>query len=343
MRDNQKKWNSDVGWFDLKIKLKRIPSIHPVTVRISEKIIPDADITFATSWDTADFVARLSPKKGEKFYFIQHYEVWDLLNNPNCWKNAEKLGEDPFKIFLSLTDLTPEDPELLKIKKMVEDTYSLPLNKITVSNLLKKLVEEKFDERIKGIVENGVNFDKFYKEINPPSKRPIRIAMPHMTAPYKGSIDGINALKIVKNLHPEIEFVLYGSKSSRDVPKWIKVYERLLSDDELRRLYNSSDIFVNPSWSEGFSLPPLEAMACGCAVVSTEVGAIKDYSINEKTILTSPPRNPHLLAKNIVRLVEDETLRKKIAKNGCQYVQKFTWEHSIDKLELILESSAISK
>lgn len=365
MRDNKEKWEKDVKCFDLKIKPIKIPSINPLTAKLSENIIPDANIIFATSWDTAEFVARLNPSKGNKFYLIQHYEVWDVLNNLNCWVNAKNLVEDSNKsdrdknqnkgqytdksqytdkIFWSLPDLTLNDPELHKKRKMVEDTYHLPLSKITISNLLKKLIEKKFDEKIIGLVPNGVNFNQFYKEENTShkSEQPLKVTMPYMATPYKGAADGIKALKIVRKAHPETEFVLYGSKSFEDIPPWINFFNQLLNDDELRRLYNSSDIFVNPSWAEGFCLPPLEAMACGCAVVSTEVGAVKDYSINGKTILTSPPQNPRLLAENIIRLIEDETLRKRIADNGQQHVQKFNWEYSIDKLEQILKTSSNS-
>jgi glycosyltransferase involved in cell wall biosynthesis len=347
IKHNQKKWKNEVEWFDLKIKPNKIPSLHSVTLKVSETIIPDADVVFATSYDTADFVAGLNHSKGKKYYFIQHYEAWDILNNHDCWMKAEKLVENevnPEKIFRSLTNLNLDNPELLKKKKLVEDTYFLPLTKITISSLLKNLIEEKFHQKVKGPVVNGVNFNKFYKEetLEKKSKGSIKISMPYMKEPYKGATDGIEALKLVHEVYPETEFVLYGSQPLENTPSWIKFYGRLLSDDELRKLYNSSDIFVNPSWAEGFSLPPLEAMACGCAVISTEVGAVKDYSTNGENILTSPPKNPRLLAENIIQLIEDDSLREKIANNGNHHVQKFTWNNSVDTLERILQNSASS-
>lgn len=58
-----------VKWFDLKVRVKVIPSINNL-------FIEDADVTIATAWPTAYSVNKLNSKKGKKVYFIQHYETW---------------------------------------------------------------------------------------------------------------------------------------------------------------------------------------------------------------------------------------------------------------------------
>lgn len=58
-----------VKWFDLRVRVKVIPSINSIFIK-------DADITIATAWPTAYSVNRLNSKKGKKVYFIQHYETW---------------------------------------------------------------------------------------------------------------------------------------------------------------------------------------------------------------------------------------------------------------------------
>ena len=92
-----------------------------------------------------------------------------------------------------------------------------------------------------------------------------------------------------------------------------------------------------PSWTEGFGLPPIEAMACGCAVVVTNVGGVPDYAINGETVLASPPRNPEILAQNIIKLIENEDERKRIAENGYNYVKQFTWDRATNQLEKVFK------
>jgi len=88
-----------------------------------------------------------------------------------------------------------------------------------------------------------------------------------------------------------------------------------------------------PSWREGFGLPSAEAMACKCALVTTDHGGSGDYAYHEKTALVSPPKNPEKLAENLIRLLENEELLRTIAQEGYEYITKFTWNKAVDKIE----------
>lgn len=333
---NFKKGNK-VGWFDLKAKLIRVPTLNPRYVKLVEGLIPDADIVVATAWQTAYLVNKLNENKGEKFYFVQHYEIWNAWNDDECWKEAEKIERDPNKICLAMYDVNPRNEALRMVKNLVDRTYKLPLKKITISSWLKELIERKFSEEVETLIFNGVNFDTFYKEDKVEDRDKIRILMPYSPIRWKGTEDGLKAFRMVKEKHPDVEFVMYGAKRRECIPDWIKLYERLLYDYELRKLYSSSDIFVYPSWTEGFGLPPIEAMACCCAVVATNVGGVPDYAINGETILASPPKNPEMLAQNIIRLIKNEDERKRIAENGYNYIKQFSWDKATDQLEAIFK------
>jgi glycosyltransferase involved in cell wall biosynthesis len=84
----------------------------------------------------------------------------------------------------------------------------------------------------------------------------------------------------------------------------------------------------------------MEAMACGCAVVSTNVGGVPDYGIDGETIVAVPPRNEGALTKAILRLIEDEGERKRIANNGYAHIRRFTWNNATDDFERILKNDA---
>jgi glycosyltransferase involved in cell wall biosynthesis len=79
--------------------------------------------------------------------------------------------------------------------------------------------------------------------------------------------------------------------------------------DEIRRLYAEADIFVLPTYREGFPNVVLEAMAAALPVVATTVGAIPDAVRDGEEGILVPPRDPAALQAALRRLVEDPQLR----------------------------------
>ena len=72
-----------------------------------------------------------------------------------------------------------------------------------------------------------------------------------------------------------------------------------------------------------------EAMLCGEAVACTNNLGYQEMAKHEKTALLSPVKNPQLLAENIIRLIEDDELRIKLAYNGLKYIKdNFSWDKS---------------
>ena len=99
-------------------------------------------------------------------------------------------------------------------------------------------------------------------------------------------------------------------------------------------MYNSASIFFSPSNGEGWALPPAEAMACGCAVICTDIGGHLDYAIDGKTALLVQPKNVNDMVEKIIKMLEDPTLLNNISKNGQQLItSNFSWEKSTKKLE----------
>jgi len=282
---------SNSNWFKLKANLMRVPIL-------STKYISNSDIIVATWWETAYYVSK--SKKGEKFYLIQHYEVW---GGP---------------------------------KEKVDKTYKLGLHNIVVSSWLKSTIEN-LGTRVEAVILNGVNFSKFYSEYIERNNNEIRILMPYRREKWKGVEDGLKAIEIVKKVYKNIRLVMFGPKPRKgELPPDVE-FHLLPTDDELRKLYNSCDIFVFPSRCEGFGLPPMEAMACRVPVITTNVGAVPDYTIPGKTALVCQPGDIIALSKYIIELIEDEQKRKRIAKKGYQYIKQFTWDKSTDQLERIFK------
>ncbi len=101
-----------------------------------------------------------------------------------------------------------------------------------------------------------------------------------------------------------------------------------ISDAELAREYAQAQVAVVPSLYEGFSLPAVEAMACGAPVVATTGGALPEVVGRDgDTGLLVPPNDPGALAGAIARLLDDPDLRARLGEAGRHRVlNRFTWK-----------------
>jgi glycosyltransferase involved in cell wall biosynthesis len=101
-----------------------------------------------------------------------------------------------------------------------------------------------------------------------------------------------------------------------------------ISDEDLARQYGEAEVAVVPSLYEGFSLPAVEAMACGVALVATTGGALPEVVGREgETGLLVPPNDPGALAAAITRLLDDPELRARLGEAGRRRVlHRFTWQ-----------------
>lgn len=92
----------------------------------------------------------------------------------------------------------------------------------------------------------------------------------------------------------------------------------------LPTLYRAASVFVYPSLYEGFGMPPLEAMACGCPVISSTGGALREM-VGSAGILINAEDTAGLAAQ-MIRLANDPGLRNQLRSTGLAHAQKFTWE-----------------
>jgi glycosyltransferase involved in cell wall biosynthesis len=103
-----------------------------------------------------------------------------------------------------------------------------------------------------------------------------------------------------------------------------------VSDFELVTLYSMADIFAFPSFFEGFGIPPIEAMACGAPVITSNTSSLPEV-VGDAAIQIDP-HDIDALAHAITQLLEDEPLREELRQKGYQRVQHYTWEASARKM-----------
>ena len=100
-------------------------------------------------------------------------------------------------------------------------------------------------------------------------------------------------------------------------------------DDDLKAIYNGAQVLVYPSLYEGFGLPIVEAMACGCPVICSNAASMPEVA-GDAAILIDPGRSDELAAA-IETVVHDAEIRTKLVARGFKQADSFTWNHTARK------------
>jgi len=103
-----------------------------------------------------------------------------------------------------------------------------------------------------------------------------------------------------------------------------------VSDLELITLYSLADVFAFPSFFEGFGMPPLEAMACGTPVITSNTSSLPEVTGNAAILVD--PHDTNAIANAITRILGDEQLREDLRQKGYLQAQRYTWSKAAGKM-----------
>jgi glycosyltransferase involved in cell wall biosynthesis len=133
--------------------------------------------------------------------------------------------------------------------------------------------------------------------------------------------------------HPDLRRAVVKSGVQNDVR-----FLGFVPIEVLRIFYDQAKIFVFPSLYEGFGLPPLEAMAHGTPVVTSNTSSVPEVVGNAAVMVN--PENVFEIMRALHRVLLDQSMREKLKARGLEQVQKFSWDSSVRKMLQIYQEVA---
>lgn len=152
---------------------------------------------------------------------------------------------------------------------------------------------------------------------------------------------------IVDKLPGDIWLVLAGKERRTDLYARLSGLNNLpprvhltgyVSDELLPALYAGAMAFVYPSLYEGFGLPPLEAMACGTPVITSNIAPLTEVTKDSAVLVD--PYDIESIASGIQRVIEDATLRKELRHKGLKHAEQFSWDRTTELTWKVLQEAA---
>ena len=158
---------------------------------------------------------------------------------------------------------------------------------------------------------------------------------------HKNPIASMNVLAGIRREAMDLDLVIVGSDPQRNKERYLSIGQDLGIQDhlhllpfqlpeKLRLFYNGAECLLYPSTWETFGIPPLEAMACGLPVVSSNQSAVPE--VVGDAALQVDPRDVEGYVFAVKKIIHDSELRKKMIARGFAHVENFRWNKIIAKM-----------
>jgi len=206
---------------------------------------------------------------------------------------------------------------------------------ITGSRYIEREAHELLNDKDLRIVTiyYGYNHALFHAQKKAEEKKSNYILFVGSIEPRKNLLGLLKAyLLLPEYMKKEFQLLLIGYKGwgNQEIVEWMDQlkgrvnYLGYLGDEELATLYRGASCLVFPSFYEGFGLPPLEAMACGCPVVVSDVASLPEVCGDAAYYVN--PYDVESMAEGMYKVLTDEDLRRSLTEKGLERAKLFSWE-----------------
>ena len=248
-------------------------------------------------------------------------------------------------------DLNPNEKAMLRFnlvlrsfeKKLMKRSDALiAVSRYTVNELVELYG---INEKKIHVIYNGVDVEKFKPRPNKEElRREFGLEEDKRIVLFVGRLYHRKGLEILLNSIPpvlkefsKVKFVISGTGfkqkelSLRKLAKELEIEEEVtflgyVPDEKLPRLYSASDIFVLPATYENFPFAILEAQSTGLPVISTKVGGIPEFLVDNKNGFIIDPGNSNQLTQKLLMLLQDPKLAKNMGNKGRKLIEeKLDW------------------
>jgi glycosyltransferase involved in cell wall biosynthesis len=135
-------------------------------------------------------------------------------------------------------------------------------------------------------------------------------------------------LAVVCAVHEPEKERLQALAKRHGLAKGTLVLTDYVSEQDLLELYNLCDLFIFPSWHEGFGLPALEAMSCGAPVIAANTTSLPEVVGLEEALFD--PHSDQAITDKMHQVLTDQAFRQRLKEHGLIQAQKFSWQRSAD-------------
>ena len=282
-------------WFDLKAPVRSFEDYDELV----EALKPIEAIKIATWWNTASPVWAASVLHGIPVYFVQDIE----------------------------TSYYPDDPW---VRHAVLASYRHEFRYMTISSWNRDRLQELGLDAV--LIPPGIDLDNF-RPLADVKRRPDMVLALGRSNPLKNLPLTLAAWRALPEPRPEL--CMFGIEPEVAGGERGIRYVTAPSDEQVNRLFNEATVLIQTSKHEGFCLPPLEAMATGCAVLCTDAHGNRDFCVDGTNCLMPEPDRGSI-SQALSRLLNEPDLRARLGRAGIQTAAEYAWSRRIDALERFL-------